>query len=268
MNETIYHYCSIKAFEEIIKNRTIWYSDLRRMNDPDEYALGYCVVREAILGRHPYAQSLIEDIKPDFLGDKYEILICSFSHNGDCLSLWRAYAEYARGVALGFSPERLFTGNLVERYCQKMEPVTGGTEIIPVIYDETVFRERIEAQLRRWRFPEGEEERRKDVRLTALRHELMRLCAVFKSRSYSDEREIRSLIVNSIESDEYHTGTRDGKYGKTKYHELNTCFGEQNYVTEVVLGPKNSYDCDTVQRSLAELGLTSVTVRNSEVKYR
>lgn len=38
MNEVVYHYCSVDTFFNIIKNSSIWLSDIAKSNDYQEYA--------------------------------------------------------------------------------------------------------------------------------------------------------------------------------------------------------------------------------------
>ena len=266
--ETVYHYCPPDIFREIIKNLNIWYSDCTKMNDGDEYAIGYNLLKEIIETGFAYALPILNDITPSNLGDKFDILICSFSHKGDCLSLWRMYADDAAGFSVGISPDELFTGNLVERYCQKKDAVNGGTEIVPVIYSESVFKEKAGKLLKRWAFSEDEELRRKEVRLHALYHELIRLCVMYKSESYIDEREVRSLILKDDCTDGYETSFRNGKQGETKFHELNISFGETSYITEIVCGPKCNMSPNELKKILSDAGLENVRIKRSKIKYR
>jgi len=268
MEENIYHYCPPETFDKIIKNNKIWYSDCTKMNDPSEYSLGYKSIKEIITEEYSYALPLLTEIAPENLGNTFDVLICSFSYNEDCLSLWRSYSKDGQGISIGVSQERLFVGNIVDRYCHKKDSVSGGTEIVPIIYDEVSFKEKIKEQLQHWKFPENEKEQRKKTRLAALRYEFIRLCSIFKSNYYKDEREVRSLIAIDHYTDGYKTKSRNGSYGETKYHELDLGFSGISYIAKIVRGPKCNISTNSIKKCLSEAGLKNIKIKDSKINYR
>lgn len=138
--DILYHYCSLDTFFNIIKNRSLWLSDISKSNDSQELLCFKEGVQSAISDKFSeYIDSILKKSKElesnpkealDFMKSKEEhqeafkrILdtykmeqsffmntwgIC-FSEEGDLLSQWRGYADDAKGVSIGFSKEKLGT---------------------------------------------------------------------------------------------------------------------------------------------------------------
>lgn len=106
--ETIYHYCLLDTFIQIIKNKTLRLSDLNKTNDYMEKKWGidflYYVLCEELQNKgiqmnlretywyngnaHTHLEQLENDIK---LYLNHQTLITCFSKEKDMLSQWRAY---------------------------------------------------------------------------------------------------------------------------------------------------------------------------------
>ena len=102
---TIFHYCGVDSFFGIMRDKGIWLSHCRFMNDYAEYV---GVLRRA----RDYLNGLtLSGPQLDFrnalqhlstLTDESPYLAC-FSSEADLLSQWRAYADDGAGFAIGFS---------------------------------------------------------------------------------------------------------------------------------------------------------------------
>lgn len=113
----LYHYCSMEAFEAIIRTGKIRMSDINMMNDFSEMRWGYSVFEEAasqILKTREQDESLPDreffDAIDAHLAPTQLVLhplIASFSKNRDVLSQWRGYAADGTGVCIGFDAEKL-----------------------------------------------------------------------------------------------------------------------------------------------------------------
>lgn len=112
MNKVVYHYCSVDTFFNIIKNSSMWLSDISKSNDYQE-----CVrCREFVnKGMEEYLRDDVEALKA--WGIWYEngvhsnflmktFCVC-FSESKDKLSQWRGYAQDGKGIAIGFDKEVL-----------------------------------------------------------------------------------------------------------------------------------------------------------------
>lgn len=112
MGKILYHYCSVDGFFNIIKNATIWLSDVSKSNDYQECIL--CrdrinTVIEKIMSENE------EDLKAWKWGvahgselnrDIFTYCAC-FSESCDQLSQWRGYANNGKGMAIGFDVDLL-----------------------------------------------------------------------------------------------------------------------------------------------------------------
>ena len=119
-DDTIYHYCSVETFLNIIRNHTLRLSDLCKSTDSLELKSLLDAVQEEILEQYKnnydfldtiiygmdmddafafMLQSLISKMKNDT--DQMLFGVC-FSEDGDLLGQWREYADKGTGLAIGF----------------------------------------------------------------------------------------------------------------------------------------------------------------------
>lgn len=109
MSDIVYHYCSVDTFYNIIKNASIWLSDITKSNDKKEFSWiqnkVHNELREQII-------LLQHDSKVIELWDKVmnaisynptKLYATCFSSSADCLSQWRGYAKDGTGLSIGFS---------------------------------------------------------------------------------------------------------------------------------------------------------------------
>lgn len=119
--KTLYHYCSLSAFQKIIEGHSIWLSDINKSNDMQElrWIKGQCnyYVMKAWVDYVKAKDSQNELHSVDFnkfdevkkfgeLALAYDGKICwvfCLSEIKDDLGQWRGYAEDGTGVAIGFS---------------------------------------------------------------------------------------------------------------------------------------------------------------------
>jgi len=94
----IYHYTSQRGLLGILRRKAIWATEIRYLNDAEEYRYAFSKLRER-LREGQYDPEFVDAIThaADFLHN-YSIFVASFSRQGDMLSQWRAYCpEPARG---------------------------------------------------------------------------------------------------------------------------------------------------------------------------
>jgi hypothetical protein len=111
---TIFHYTSQEGLLGIIRNKSLWTSDIRYLNDSTEFAYAVELSRTK-LGRklraergpwNTYYGAVLDGLDaikgiPLFVG--------SFSEQGDLLSQWRAYTSNGVGFSIGFDYHYLKT---------------------------------------------------------------------------------------------------------------------------------------------------------------
>lgn len=118
---TVYHYCSIDTFTNIISGNNIRLSDITKSNDSMEILWITNFIKDIFdeefekekhntlyFGRE-YEKSvfneLVERYSVEFFEEDirlYSYFVCCFSENGDLLSQWRGYADDANGLSIGF----------------------------------------------------------------------------------------------------------------------------------------------------------------------
>lgn len=158
--KSIYHYCSLDTFMEIVKNKCIRLSDLNKTNDYMEkrWAVKFIndVLKEKLSDYH-INMNLTEDYWYDdginnhleyydreiknVLFNSRPILITCFSREKDLLSQWRAYGQNGEGISIGFNYKllkKLNRNNKDIKYNLKRDLL-----IDEVIYTEKKQKERV-----------------------------------------------------------------------------------------------------------------------------
>lgn len=114
----LYHYCSVEAFFNIIKNAKLWLSDIEKSNDYRECITCKNILNEKIeehlfknheeldLWKKGYDEGSEENSNIRTFG------VC-FSEREDQLSQWRGYAQDGKGLAIGFDKQELENLNLI-----------------------------------------------------------------------------------------------------------------------------------------------------------
>jgi hypothetical protein len=107
MPKTVYHYCSLDSFFNIIKNKCLYASSSLYLNDSQENrwikTILYQAKKKARSMRQSFLmQIFLQDICNLFRKPRATFIAC-FSENKDLLSQWREYANKGTGVAIGFN---------------------------------------------------------------------------------------------------------------------------------------------------------------------
>ena len=132
--DVLYHYCSLPTFLSIIKNKSIWLSDIEKSNDFLELiAMRKLFIEQAdeeigkkiIESNRNYdmerSLQLIE-LKENTHNKIQKIVSKHFvfclSESKDLLSQWRAYADDGKGISIGFRKtffEKIYSLNFTKR---------------------------------------------------------------------------------------------------------------------------------------------------------
>lgn len=118
--DILYHYCSLDTFYNIMKNHSIWLSDVTKSNDSNELVW---VTRECKLAVMNAFLEYVERLKAsgNFLNAKFrefnkitdsiesldlsktlKAWVFCLSEKGDNLGQWRGYADDGKGISIGF----------------------------------------------------------------------------------------------------------------------------------------------------------------------
>lgn len=273
MSVLAYRYANADTFFKMLVSQTLWFSDLRRMNDWDEYAAGFRVASKLAAEEFPQYTGLLAEISPERMSAGFLVLICSFSLDGDCLSMWRGYGDNGAGASIGYDYSEIEMQHRGTRYLAKMAPIQGKVQFFRVMYEKAGFQEQVRAHFEcaTRRLASEATTQRTDfraVQLCKLKMTLMRLCALYKDIFFVDERELRGFIEVNEHADPYIMGQRESDFGQADYHQVDTNSFGVPAIREVVLGPRSALPMEEVQAKLIACGLPNVKIRQSRGTYR
>lgn len=158
-DDLVYHYCSLEAFLNIVRTRSLWLTNIFFMNDKEEHYWLRGVVKDVLNELRASGKTLPQDSqlhdwservgiakanpKVKDKADLFEVLedyysldrmrhvYCAcFSQDGDSLSQFRSYADDGRGVAIGVSR------SVLKRATKRRNKAKGSfLDVRDVIYD-------------------------------------------------------------------------------------------------------------------------------------
>ncbi|QPN39100.1 DUF2971 domain-containing protein [Providencia sp. 2.29] len=265
----VYHYTTKDTFFNMMKSKSIWLTDLRKMNDETEYTVGFSVIRSYVEEHYPALLEEVDKLSPENMGDEFLVLISSFSSSSDSLSMWRGYGEFGEGFSLGFDPLELQMFNLGNRYLNKGAPVIGKIQFQHVFYDKKAFLEYLEYYL----YGINEQFKKDDpvhkrIAMGKLKLATKRLASLFKDESYYDEKEVRGFIEIHNGNDPYALGKRNTPYGEADYHAMEMSMDGYMPIKKIILGPRNKTSIEEMNEYLKTIEQDHVEVVKSKVPFR
>lgn len=105
----LYHYTSLDAIQNIIKEHGLWATDIHYFNDSAELGHTAGLLRDEIRRRlaDGTGNRAILDQMLQWVGERitngHTLFVASLTPNGNLLSQWRGYCSYGKGLSLGFS---------------------------------------------------------------------------------------------------------------------------------------------------------------------
>jgi len=109
-DQIFYHYTSQRGLLGIIKEKKIWATNIRYLNDEREFDYGIDEVLRVLKNGHPDSREDLSETVKSLLKreDPVPVFVVSFSSDGgDELSQWRGYCQEGSGFSIGFEPEKL-----------------------------------------------------------------------------------------------------------------------------------------------------------------
>lgn len=257
MDQILYHYCGLEAFLSIIKNSTLWLSDIRKYNDYLECVYCRDKINEKIRGFLEDDKEDLEawnfgyNINSDLSMDMISYVAC-FSENKDQLSQWRGYADNGAGIAVGFSRES---------FADLKEAAPSHISFRKVIYDEKeqekfiekIARESIKAM-----------ETKPVAQVAAELNQNYRLqFPVLKNASFEEEAEWRIIFNDSFSKRKRHVGknilfsgirytVREKRL--VSYIEMDFSKLKHNAIKEIWIGPKAEVEIQDIMHLLDVYG--------------
>lgn len=274
---TIYHYTDLNGFLGIIQSKQLWLSAANNLNDYSEVSWSRRII-------HNQLNEMANDDNLEIIDKLWTQLsisrnvpyICSFSKAGDLLTQWRAYANDARGVAIGFNREAFIFKQGLPTMGTTSEMATGISE---VVYDEVVQRKNIEEVLQK--FLESVSSRDVDESAVVTESAILKgYSYVFKNPAFKEEEEVRIIHTPLVLENDEGEITLSGNISDLKYRvsgERMTSYFEidfsdvlecKNPINEVYIGPKLSVDDYDIKTFLSLNGFGGIPFHRSTATYR
>jgi hypothetical protein len=269
---TIYHYTSTAAFKSIVESRSMWLTDYAFVNDARELRHGLEVTQRYIaklLAEKPgeMFEGLLSEWAQKLEPGQIRVHLACFSQEPDSLSQWRAYGSVALGLAAFPDPFGYVRGEtLIDRVLY--EPAH--QEMVVRVYCRHALAS-LELDLAR----HGDKVHRYYTTVVPL----YRLLALFKDRSFADEREARYVHIEdptcTVKGFQKNAPTHFRVSGNLliPYIDSSDLVKEQPdklRIREVVIGPQANADllAAALRQFLLSQGYDKVTLRRSSVPYR
>lgn len=280
MDKIVYHYCSVDTFLNIIKNSSIWLSDIAKSNDYQE-----CIgCREIVdMGIKEYFRDDAEALKAwntcyeqgVYSNSAMATFCACFSESKDKLSQWRGYAQDGKGIAIGFDREILEELNQISEYHVAFGKVIYDN---PQEYVQGIIADNI-----------------KKLEYKGIGHVAHELSGNYrmkfpfvKNPGFEEENEWRAVVCSSI--GHYNIPSSDNiLFSKVKYRatinklipyiEMNFEKVKQSIIKKIFIGPKSEVEVEDIVNLLCFYGYYDgieegynfqepVDIKKSETTYR
>jgi hypothetical protein len=280
VRDPLYHYTNMGGLLGIVNKQEIWLTSIFHLNDPSElgYGVGMALdIMKAEADRSPdvvkafcaWMQHLL--VKSG--GEIFGFFVGSFSRENNDLGQWRAYADDARGVAIGLAPQ-LFQVHPDQTNVGLAEKVL----VSQVIYDRDqcirnltdAIRRAIQILVRAADDVTAEAEGHQFLRdlATHLAVSIFTHAVTCKHEAYQHEHETRMLLINqlSILAPIIETRTR----GSTLVPFIRSPLAVRSAgaITQIMIGPSADTMSDGAVRALLRHhGLPLDIVQQSDIPY-
>ena len=243
------HYTSISGLMGIVKNETIFATNIRFLNDEHEFhhaldLIKNLIPQSKITSDHPnhslhkeYVNQITQQLKSL---DNYQsdgVFTFSFSEEIDLLSQWRGYCPANNGYCIVFDAEKIHK-TIKENF--------DDCHLVKCVYDN----DQKEAQLKKllndyWtKYIETNEKKEKKMVVEHLTKEILLLASYFKHPSFAEEKEHRLVILLEYAPDN-DIKFREGRFSLIPYIELPA---PRSAIKKLCIGP-------TAQKLLAKRAL-------------
>lgn len=291
MSELVYHYCGHKAFENIIKNKKIWLSDIMKSNDYEEinaylkmafdsfekhFDLIFYSIKKSIITKEQLL-SIIKNIISYHFANSYWMAMC-YSDLRDDIYQWRSYAEDGNGYAIGFNFD-ILKNFKKEHNCISFDRIEYNEKRMLDKIDKTIF----DCIKMVYSLTSGETVRDEVIskKIFPYVSVLLKEAAFYKNKGFYTERETRLVYHRTILPEQFDSIKEDSLLNyiffslendvKTRIEidiekELKKDFN--NFIQEVIIGPCNNGNINTMQLFLRKNGINQCVVNKSNISYR
>jgi hypothetical protein len=279
--DILYHYTDALGLESILKNRSLWFSDIFSMNDPSEIAHGIKIAQTQLT---TLLTEGLSSEKAEILSSKFflkalegikniaHFFVCCFSKEMDDLGQWRAYANDGQGYALGFD------GKALDSYFSNGNKHHNS---FPIHYDEAKLASEQKGlanlflkHLSNKNSDLNDTRLNYDDRLMYIVHVLI-LSLPHKHWGYKNESEFRfmqTFPINKLVPDLLHRVRKNKKneYQLVNYREFSWKGLDPCPIKEIVIGPAINESGKTfIRNCLSAYGfdITKIDIKTSEIPY-
>ena len=231
----LYHYTTQDGLLGITRDRALWSTMSRYLNDTSEFRLAQRLAQEIILS---YREKESDRVKRLLLGHLLKavdraginVCVCSFTPNGDLLSQWRAYSGAGTGYSIGF--DTAYLKAFADHYDYILAPCLYDTaeqlNFLGGIIEDTLAENLADYE------KNGEPS---EFRIGGnLRYYLHRYALMIKDKAFAEEQEWR-LISRPVTYTSDRVGFRSGKSTIVPYEALSFLDDGRMPIIRVIVGP-------------------------------
>ena len=299
--KTLYHYCSLNTFLNIIRNKSIWVSDIERSNDALELIslrqllskfinadMNEIIENTMMNGDKEKAKNLwnLRDNFNDMLHRKVaKTFAFCLSEEKDLLSQWRGYADDGKGVSIGFKSEYI---KGIERFTLEVSRYPSmAFSFDKVEYRPSQARSFIRKQIKDFKFKTCETVEEYQEALYYITTRVSSRAPFFKTEAFSEEKEWRLVLIcfiNALAKNNFSEFySKDIQFKDVDYAisqnglipHVEIQFSDiSNAISEVVIGPKCEETEMDIRNFLVFMGAlknindNSIKISKSRASYR
>jgi hypothetical protein len=106
----LFHYSDLNSSHSMLLKNSVWFSYVRHSNDTQEFSAGIDMIIQELkndktLEPFIHVEGVIEFLEKDKRNPEIKPLIFCVSEKSDQLSQWRGYANFGKGLSLGFKAD-------------------------------------------------------------------------------------------------------------------------------------------------------------------
>lgn len=244
---TLYHYTSISGLLGVINSKSIWASDIQYLNDKDEFFHTINILEKkaakSFKGRsqNKLKQQLYSLFKGIGILDEFDVYVFSLSEKGDLLSQWRGYCpNFGFSIAFDLKKLKKAVETNIETECI----------LLPCFYDEKIKKDYVDqlfssllVAIAKFAMNEEVDYDKFEKVIFEYFKNLITTASIFKSASFSEEREWRLFLISRKENKNTQPDFRSGSSMIIPYVELNI---GTNYsampISEIIVSPVPNQD--------------------------
>lgn len=265
----LYQYTDINAVKSIIENNEIWLTNVRFLNDKEEFYLGLNYLKDAFNNYYKFPKGTSEEcitmVKVAFTDSPYidqyreivlnTLFVASFSTASNVLSQWRGYGKYA----VGFDSKKLANSVCGRQYgmvsalpCHYVLDKKDAIKYALKVLEKEILADVVAG----W----SSEKEVKSLLLPRMLELIHMYALTFKNNAFSEEKEQRLILANPTESIKIKFRTRNELLIPFVAIPFN-----QDVVTNVMVGP--IINQELAEKSL-DMFLDTINVEHISEGYR